>query len=393
MQIQKYERTIDEHSNIRMKAIRHSSFDCLVVRLFCLSLISLFPYFLIPSIAQSAKIDSLQKLLLTQKEDTNKANTLNALSWELKSTNFDTAILLSTQALVISTQSDAKGKQSPPVQKLIANSLGNLGAFNYLKGNYPQALQYYFKALEINEGLKDKNGIAKSLGNIGSVYYSQGDYPKAFDYYFKVLKIAEEFGNKQLEEKILGNIGSVYSSQGDYPKALDYYFMALKMREELGAKNIIASCLGNIGVLYLKEKKFSAAEKYLNNALSLSKELGDKEGMKEDYQNLSALDSTLGNYKSAYSNYKMYIIYRDSINNEENTKRQTRTEMQYEFDKKEAKAKAEVEKREAIQKAENNSLVSSQWIVVSCFVCIVYLPRLQTNSKEEQRNNRTETSD
>ena len=90
--------------------------------------------------------------------------------------NPDTAIILSTQALRISNSlPNGEGRGGA----FTANSLRNLGVFNWLKGNYPQALDYYFKALKMAEDLGDKQLEAKTLGNIGIVYKDQGDYPKA----------------------------------------------------------------------------------------------------------------------------------------------------------------------------------------------------------------------
>src|SRR5438552_14462358 len=43
-------------------------------------------------------IDSLKKILLTAKEDTNKVNALNSLSWQLRNTKLDTAVTLSAYA-------------------------------------------------------------------------------------------------------------------------------------------------------------------------------------------------------------------------------------------------------------------------------------------------------
>lgn len=48
---------------------------------------------------------------------------------------------------------------------------------------------------------------------------------------------------------------------------------------------------------------------------------------------LAVADSALGNYKGAFTNNKMYMLYHDSLFNKENTKKLTQTEMQYGFDK------------------------------------------------------------
>src|ERR1051325_12128795 len=127
--------------------------------------------------SQQAKIDSLKKVLLTAKEDTNKISALNMLAWQLSNINPDTSILLASQALSIAQKEKNK--------KYIANSYHNIAWANYLKGDYTSALENNFKALALSEELNNKQGISKTLGNIGIVYFGKGDYSKALTYYFK----------------------------------------------------------------------------------------------------------------------------------------------------------------------------------------------------------------
>src|SRR3972149_5747779 len=89
--------------------------------------------------AQPSKIDSLLSLLKKDKEDTNKVNHLNDLGWEMKYSNPDTAIILSNQALAIATVIAGNEVTKQSDRKFIANSLGNLGAYYWLQGDYPKA--------------------------------------------------------------------------------------------------------------------------------------------------------------------------------------------------------------------------------------------------------------
>jgi len=212
------------------------------------------------------------------------------------------------------------------------------------------------------EELGNKNYIAVSLGNIGNVYKNQDDHSKALEYYFKGLKMAEELGNKDGIARHLGYIGTIYDEYGDttlaiadkYPKALEYYFKALKMFEELGNKDGIAAHLSNIGALYTKIGEFEKAEKTLQKAVTLSKEIGAKEYLKDQHEFLSVLYDTTGRPAQAFEAYKLYIIYRDSIDNEENTKAQTRTEMKYEYEKQEL-VKEQEEKEKTRLEAETTA--------------------------------------
>src|SRR5208283_228212 len=93
-------------------------------------------------------------------------------------------------------------------------------------------------------------------------------------------------------------------------------------------------------------------QKYLSKSLQLSKEIGSKEYVKVTYSSLAILDSLTGNYKAAFEHHKLYILYRDSLNNEETKKKSLQASMQYEFDKKEIAAKAEQDKLDAINAEE-----------------------------------------
>ena len=90
------------------------------------------------SFGQNKKCDSLISLIQKDKEDTNKINHLKELGWELKYINPDTVILIGNQSLQLAKKINWK--------KGIAISLGNLGLYNHIKLNYPNALGYYLKA-------------------------------------------------------------------------------------------------------------------------------------------------------------------------------------------------------------------------------------------------------
>ncbi|MEK6615010.1 MAG: tetratricopeptide repeat protein [Bacteroidota bacterium] len=368
-----------------MKKISEMKNYKIIFIILCLSL----PLF---SFSQQSPIDSLLALIKKDKEDTNKVTHFNILAWELSSSNPDTSIILSKQALSLAEKVQWK--------KGIANSYGHLGTYYYFKADYPKALDYYLKALRIDEELKDKIGMSKRLGNIGNVYNDQGDYHKALDYYFKALKIEEELGNKNNIAIWIGSIGSVYHIQDDYPKALDYYFKALKMAEELGNKlnisvwlgNIggaysdeadkitannnfikndslkqkaldysfkalkmkeklgnkkgIANTLGNIGSLYTDTKKYSEAENYLLEALKIDKEIGDLNTERQVEELLTNLYEKTNRHQLALEHYKKAMVLKDTLFSQENKKQLVRKEMNYEFDKKESLAKAEQDKKD-----------------------------------------------
>ena len=354
------------------------------------------------SFAQQNKIDSLVTLIKTDKEDTNKVIHLNALGWELKSSNLDTSIIVYYQAVSLATSIQNKATNSSEkrsAQKHIANALNNIGFSVYLKADYPTALENYLNALKIYEHIKDKKGMAKCYSNMGIVYYSQHDFAKALYYYSEALKKAEEIGNKQIQLNNIANIGLLYSDNGNYEKALEFYFKALNMAEQLGNKEVQASNLGNIGLLYSVQakkikseterkelvdkalanyfkalkmaeeidykqlqantlgniggaytdtKQYVLAEKYLLDALKLNKEIAAMNEERQTEELLTELYIQTNRHQFALEHYKRAMVLKDSIFNEEKNKEMTRKEMTYDFEKKEAATKAEQNKKDTV---------------------------------------------
>src|ERR1051326_164720 len=141
-------------------------------------------FFLFPSAFSQSKAELLEKKLLTQKEDSDKVNTLNAIAWELRINESEKAIEFARQAMELAEKLNFK--------KGIANINHTLGSLNANKGNYDEAVTYYNKSLALRKEIGDKKGIAASYNNIGIVRWNQGNYPEALINHFAALKIREE---------------------------------------------------------------------------------------------------------------------------------------------------------------------------------------------------------
>jgi two-component sensor histidine kinase len=310
----------------------------------------------------------------------NDSNTVITLQKKLEvfqnNNQLDSVLFYEKQVLIISTKINYK--------RGIAHALGSLGLVYKYKGDYSKALNYFFKSLADCEKLDDKLGSIINLGNIGTVYDAQGDFPKALDYYFKALKISESindkhttsiqyhnianlYGNqamiskseeyhfkalaidKSLNDKkgiatTLMDLGSLYSLNDSLQKSLTYYLEALSILEEIGNKVEIGTCLMNISAGYTDLRQKKKAEEYLLKTFSLSKEIDDVE-FKESLEKMaSQIYAEFDNYKEAFTHYENYIILRDSIFNELNTKQSMKAELDYEFDKKQAITKYENDK-------------------------------------------------
>ncbi len=274
-----------------------------------------------------------------------------------------------------------KIKEETGDKKSIANSYNNIGSTFFNQGEFTQALKYNLAALKIREDIGDKWGIASSYNNIGSIYDDQANYPEALKYHFEALKIEEEIKDQKGIALTHENIGFVYLHQVKLNEALKYFFDYLKMSDELEDKSGIADANINIGNVYAKQGKNTDASLYLEKGLMLAKEIGSLDFIKNGYAGLASLDSAQSNFKQAFEHHKLYMAYRDSIFNQENTKKLVQSQMQYDFDKKESLAKAEQEKKDAIalKEIQKQKLVRNGFIggfaVVLIFAFVFFIQR------------------
>lgn len=342
-------------------------------------------------------IDSLLTYIKTAKEDTLRVKALNDLSVEFSlEADYDRELTYALEALNLAEKLNWKKGQ--------AAAYNNIGGSFDNKGNYGEALKNYFASLKIREEIGDKKGIAYCHNNIGIIYDATGNYASALENYFASLKLLKELGNKNAIASVYNNIGNAYSHQnnnedalknlveglktridigdqegmassydnigiiylgmGKYEEASKNYFAGLKIREEVGDINGLAFSYYNIGEYYFKLNNPLLSKEYRQKSLELAKEIGAVDIIQDCYRGMSAADIALANsprtpyqkrgayWQSAYENYKLYMQFRDSIMNEENTKKIVQTQMQYDFDKKEAASKAEQDKKDAIAKEE-----------------------------------------
>jgi two-component sensor histidine kinase/tetratricopeptide (TPR) repeat protein len=238
-------------------------------------------------------------------------------------------------------------------QEGIQVRLSNIGNIYQSLGNYPKSLEYFSKALALAEKFNDKKHISIQLGNLGIVYYEQHNFPKAIEYYLKALAIDREINNKNGIAINLNNIASLYKDEKDYNKAYDYFSQALVIAQEQGDLEIVASTLGNLGILYTLEKNYSKAEDCFLKTLKIADEMQALDITSDFEMELSKLYTAWGKDKLALIHYKKYAAAKDSVFNALNTEKNVRTEMNYEFDKKEATAKAQHEKEIIAFEAEN----------------------------------------
>ena len=232
----------------------------------------------------------------------------------------------------------------------IYNSFNRIGSIFFFQSNYDVAQKNYESALKIAEELNYKFGIGNTKQNIGALYYKQDmpNYAKSLSYLTEALDIFKSLKDNRGISYCYNNIANVYDAQKDYAGALKNYLAALDIKKQTNSKRGIAFSSIEVATTYLNLKEYKKAKEYLLEGLKIANEIGENELVKNAYSGLMDLNIKTKNWEEAFKSQKMFIIYKDSLVNEESTK----IISQLEFDKKEAFIKAEQDKKDAVYKTE-----------------------------------------
>lgn len=202
---------------------------------------------------------------------------------------------------------------------LRSNTFDNIGTvYNHL-GKYEQALEYYYKALEIRRDsfkmIPPETAI--SLNNIGTVYHTLSDFHKALEFYKNALNINENvYGQEHIEVACnCNNLGIVYEAIGEYDTAFEYYSKTLKILTTLPNEDIkIANCQNCIGNYYRLIGNYNLALNSLTIAIDLRKnKLGERHpDTANSYSNLGLLYTDIKEYSQALEYHqKAMMIYKE----------------------------------------------------------------------------------
>jgi signal transduction histidine kinase len=217
-------------------------------------------------------VDSLITELPAIKNDTLKARTYNRIFNELTFINADEAMHYASKGLQFVKEMEW--------QKGISVFQNNIGRIYSDRGNYDSAIYYFNTSIATDKKLGEKRNMASTYNNMGVAAQNiRSDFTAAADYYFKALQLAEEVKDSILIPTFLINISGIYNLQKNFEKALAFSGKALLLYDKTGNADGMAVTFDNFGNIYTAKSEFKKAEEYYNKALALYQQTGNNEGL------------------------------------------------------------------------------------------------------------------
>jgi signal transduction histidine kinase len=240
--------------------------------------------------AQHKKIDTLRLALKNATVDTVRLNILMQLGTGYFISNPDSAIIFSLQAYELA------GKTNKVV--IQARALNNMANSYATMGDYGKGIQMYFKALRINESLKNIPQIVTVYNNIGATYIQDADYKNALHYLQLAYKLwlpymashkLVKLNQRQQHAILFVNFGECYLYTNKIDSA-DYYLqICYQEAKQNNFTNLINNIERDLGEVEIARGHKVEALKHLREGVRISKLNDDVEMLSISYLSIAKL--------------------------------------------------------------------------------------------------------
>lgn len=362
----------------------------------------------------SPRIDSLLHVLERIPDDSVKVDKLYAIAWGCKHTHPEKALSTARQALKIATNINYK--------RGIADAGHALGMVYWYQGQYSQAAQFYFQAMQIRKELKDSVRLGSSYNNVGNVYFYQKKYKEASHFYQLSKDIRVQFKDSVGIVYSLNKLGDISEAEKDFEKAFNFFQEASSLARLIQNDKSLAFTLENVGDFYLEQQSFIPAfdhfeesydlcqkinyhlgsikglngmakalvlmEKNLERSIELSRKAVDlakkinAKRLQIDAQiNMAAAHALLGEYRHAFNLERKSRFLEMEITDESRERATIETEIQYNVEK----HKSEIFAQESQLLQQNQELSQLQILIVFFFLIgAIIIAGLLNDRFEEQ---------
>lgn len=213
--------------------------------------------------------------------------------------NYDDGIAWGKQTLNYAQQSGN--------QQLIGRSYLIIGMSSYMRGDYPNCLINYQKALEIFEKTNDLNYIGRTNNEFSVYWRKQKQFDKGLACLDISFKVCSECKDSGCVETSLNNRAVIYEMMGRYEDAIFYYSKA----EEIAMKNNnligLAYIYADGAECYRLKGQPDSSMIQINKSIEIMEKLDNQQGVAMNLINKAALFAQTGKYELAINTYLQCI--------------------------------------------------------------------------------------
>lgn len=191
--------------------------------------------------------------------------------------------------VLAAAQENLQKSRSLEYPRGILQALINIGWVLTILGRNEESFDFNMKAHAFLQDQDNLSGFAPEQGrcfmNLGTNYRSMGDYPQAEEFFQKALALYEGTGERRGIIHALNNLGSSCALRGDLEQAMAYNHRLLPLMDEEAHPLEAAHTWNNTSFLAMQTRQYEEAWKASERAMALFDEITRKEPSHKTYVN------------------------------------------------------------------------------------------------------------
>lgn len=255
----------------------------------------------LPVIGQAVRADSINRLLAQTTNDTARIELWTELAFYYQFYKPDSSLIVLRQA--------AKAARTLRLTRAEIKAMLSTSEVYRIQGDFPQALELSFRALQMSKAVHDSVSEANALVFIGPVYVELNEYRQGISYLNEALKYGDVFSRYYPYRNqyifVMASIGNAYERQNLLDSALYFQRQALHSAKS----NLLSLTLYYMGILQERLGNTDSAFYYyrtsLQNTAATSELLGRGRGqfrLAALYRKMNHPDSSLFYARQAFLN-------------------------------------------------------------------------------------------
>lgn len=184
----------------------------------------------------------------------------------------------------------------------------NIGGIHLIQKNFPRAIEYDIRAIEVFKAVKDTTSLANVYRSLGLIYRNQNKLDSSIEAFHQALDYSTQLSDGYGSGMANISIASVYSIKKEYEKAINYLNKGLKIGLEKKNSSILFNAYSEFGDIYLVQKQWNIAKYYLTLQLQQASILQGS-NLEEAHLSLSELYKGIGRYDSAMYHLEQYHAF------------------------------------------------------------------------------------
>ncbi|MFP4025176.1 MAG: ATP-binding protein [Thiohalospira sp.] len=245
-------------------------------------------------------------------------------SWEWASTRLNMVFLMQTQG---------RDSEALPILLKLAKRFKALGdEYNYAQclvtlasiyenqGDYEKSREYNLQYIEKCKAIGYADGISGAYHNLANLASKQGNHQEALEY---ALKAVEGFSQpKTIWNKVSSmlTLGIIYHQLGELDKALQTNEEILTISREKGINSFLPEVYNNNSNIYIEKGAYKTALDWAKKSLQEAEKNQMIDMIKDASYNLYEASKALGRTEDALAYHEMHHHYKDSLQEEQNSK-------------------------------------------------------------------------